>query len=166
MDPVWTARGSSLDPQRRILGKYEIRQLNTGSVDNLSSMKAFVDPDLSGGIITPSALTQGQLNSGSATRSFTAQNLLKEIADRWVVLILMSVADGGKRYGEIQAMVEGISQKVLSQRLATLTRLGMLTRTSHPETPPRVVYALTEMGESAVPSARALMNWVEEQAAQ
>lgn len=86
--------------------------------------------------------------------------LLSSIADKWVVLILLTLEEDGKRYSEILSTVEGISQKVLSQRLAMLASHGLVSRTSHPETPPRVVYALTDLGRTAVPAARHIASWV------
>lgn len=64
------------------------------------------------------------------------------------------------RYSELLSTIEGISQKVLSQRLSKLTSYGMLTRTSYPETPPRVVYGLTGVGKSAVTPAKQMVSWV------
>lgn len=100
------------------------------------------------------------LKSNEASRK-----LLKAVADKWVILILLTLDQEPKRYSEILNSVEGISQKVLSQRLTMLTDSGMMTRTSYPETPPRVVYTLTDLGRSAVPAAETMALWVHDNVA-
>lgn len=52
------------------------------------------------------------------------------------------------RFGELQKSLEGISQKVLTDSLRSMEKDGLITRTVYPEVPPRVEYALSELGES------------------
>lgn len=55
--------------------------------------------------------------------------------------------------------LDGISQKVLSDRLRSLEEDGIVTRTVYPEVPPRVEYSLSELGESMRPIISAMEQW-------
>lgn len=88
-----------------------------------------------------------------------SRRLLDTVGDKWNVLILLALDQGEQRYSELLKSVDGISQKVLSQRLGVLTDAGLVSRTSYPEIPPRVVYALTDVGRSASAPARQLFDW-------
>lgn len=81
------------------------------------------------------------------------------IADKWTLLILMALMQGTKRNSELQRQIAGISPKMLTQTLKTLTNYKMVTRTVYPEVPPRVEYSLTEFGESTAKPLSALLDW-------
>ena len=55
--------------------------------------------------------------------------------------------------------MEGISQKVLTDSLRSMEEDGIVTRTVYPEVPPRVEYALSELGESIRPIIDAMAEW-------
>ncbi len=55
--------------------------------------------------------------------------------------------------------MEGISQKVLTDSLRSMEEDGIVTRTVYPEVPPRVEYALSELGESIRPINDAMAEW-------
>ena len=82
------------------------------------------------------------------------------IGDKWKVLILRDLMDGTRRFGELRRSVGGISQKVLTEKLRELEADGILTRTAYAEIPPRVEYALTELGSSLRPVLDSLAEWV------
>ena len=54
-----------------------------------------------------------------------------------------------------------MSQKVLTAQLREMEDCGLVTRTVYPEVPPRVEYALTELGQSLRPILDAMWNWGE-----
>jgi DNA-binding HxlR family transcriptional regulator len=81
------------------------------------------------------------------------------IADKWTLLILMTLMQGTKRNSELQRQVVGISPKMLAQTLKNLTAYGMITRKVYPEVPPRVEYTLTEFGQSLARPLAALFDW-------
>ena len=68
--------------------------------------------------------------------------------------------EGPLRYGRIEETVDGISQKMLSQRLRRMTEDGLIARWAYEEIPPRVEYELTDLGRSLLPVAQALVDWV------
>ena len=92
-------------------------------------------------------------------RTCPSRRLLDSIGDKWAILILLALEHRAMRYGEIEHIVDGISQKMLSQRLRTLAADGLISRTAHSEIPPRVVYELTDLGRSALPALHGLYAW-------
>ncbi len=70
-----------------------------------------------------------------------------------------ALSDGPKRYGEPAATIGGVSQKMLTQTLRGLERDGPVTRTVHAAVPPRVDYALTDLGRSLVGLVSPLEAW-------
>ena len=69
------------------------------------------------------------------------------IGDAWVLLIIINLLRGPKRFGELQALMGNISSKTLTQRLRALEELGFVQRCAFLEIPPRVVYHLTDRGQ-------------------
>jgi len=65
---------------------------------------------------------------------------------KWSMHVLALVESGVRRPGAMERAVEGLSAKVLNERLAKLTRFGILTKTIYAEVPPRVEYDLTDFG--------------------
>jgi DNA-binding HxlR family transcriptional regulator len=88
-----------------------------------------------------------------------SRQLLDRIGDKWSVLIVIVLAEGSRRYSELAARIEGISQKMLTQTLRGLERDGLLTRTVHASVPPRVDYELTPLGRSLLEPITALEQW-------
>lgn len=84
------------------------------------------------------------------------------IGDKWKVLILRDLLPGKKRFGELKKSIGSVSQKVLTAQLRDMESNGLVTRTVYPEVPPRVEYALTELGQSLKPILDAMWNWGEE----
>ena len=85
--------------------------------------------------------------------------VLARVGDKWSVLIVMQLAEGEMRFSEIKRRVNGISQRMLTLTLRGLERDGLVTRTIYPTVPPRVDYALTELGHSLRHPVMALGQW-------
>jgi DNA-binding HxlR family transcriptional regulator len=74
-------------------------------------------------------------------------DLIGRVADKWTMLILDVLAEKGElRFTRLGELVEGISQKMLTQTLRHMERDGLITRTVHPVVPPKVEYKLTQLG--------------------
>jgi DNA-binding HxlR family transcriptional regulator len=89
------------------------------------------------------------------------KELLGQVADRWTLLVVGVLSEGPQRFSSIQAVVTGISHRMLSKTLRCLLRDGMVTRTAYAETPPRVEYELTELGWKLMDLARGFAEWTE-----
>jgi DNA-binding HxlR family transcriptional regulator len=81
------------------------------------------------------------------------------LSGKWKSLMLWHLHDGTKRYKELERIVPGVSQKMLTQQLKELEKDGLLIRTVYPEIPPRVEYSLTELGQSAFPILEMMHSW-------
>ena len=86
---------------------------------------------------------------------------LSFISSRWRILIIRDLLKGACRFSELQRSVRGISQKMLTSNLRAMADCGLVTRTVYAEVPPRVEYALTELGMSLSPVFTALESWGE-----
>jgi DNA-binding HxlR family transcriptional regulator len=92
-------------------------------------------------------------------RNCPTRELLDRIGDRWTVLVIGALRDGPRRFSALATTVDGVSQKMLTQTLRALERDGLVTRTVYPQIPPRVEYALTELGHSLRQPLRQLEHW-------
>ncbi len=89
----------------------------------------------------------------------TVTAVLGRVGDKWSVLIVGTLGKGSKRFSELRRAIEGISQRMLTLTLRGLERDGLITRTVTPSIPPRVDYALTDLGKSLLVPVSALSLW-------
>jgi len=76
-------------------------------------------------------------------------DLIDRVADKWTMLILEVLTEKGElRFTRLGELVQGISQKMLTQTLRNMERDGLVRRTIHPVVPPKVEYKLTGLGLS------------------
>lgn len=73
------------------------------------------------------------------------------IGNKWTPLIVRDLADGQKRFSELERSLRGISPKTLSERLKKLEECAVVDRRCFAEVPPRVEYTLTEKGHALLP---------------
>ncbi len=90
------------------------------------------------------------------------REFLAKVGDKWSILLVVTLARGPKRarFSELQKMVDGISQRMLTTTLRQLERDGLLTREVFPEVPPRVEYELTDLGLSLLEPMQHLVQWI------
>ncbi|RKG79429.1 transcriptional regulator [Corallococcus exercitus] len=81
------------------------------------------------------------------------------MGDKWSVLVIVMLAEHPLRFSELRRSIGTVSQKMLTATLRGLERDGYLTRTVTPSIPPRVDYALTEMGRDVLVPLNALAQW-------
>lgn len=81
------------------------------------------------------------------------------IGSKWKLLIMRNLLVRPWRFNELRKNLEGISQKVLTDSLRSMEKDGIITRTVYPEVPPRVEYALSQLGESMRPIMDAMEQW-------
>lgn len=84
------------------------------------------------------------------------------IGSKWKLLIMRNLLDRPWRFNELKKSLDGVSQKVLTDSLRSMEADGLLTRTVYPEVPPRVEYALTDLGKSLQPIIDSMKAWGEE----
>ena len=88
-----------------------------------------------------------------------SRQVLAHVADKWTVLILGVLTENTTRFNELRRRVQGITQKVLTQTLRDLERLGLVSRRIYAEVPPRVEYSLTPLGRSLVRVLDNVREW-------
>lgn len=81
------------------------------------------------------------------------------IGNKWKLLIIRNLRIRPWRFNELQKNLDGISQKVLTDNLRSMEADGIITRTLYAEVPPRVEYALSELGETMRPILDAMEAW-------
>lgn len=81
------------------------------------------------------------------------------IGSKWKLLIMRNLMVRPWRFNELKKDLAGISQKVLTDSLRSMEADGIITRTVYPEVPPRVEYALSELGESMRPIIKSMEIW-------
>ncbi|MCP2637684.1 helix-turn-helix transcriptional regulator [Microbacterium sp. HD4P20] len=101
----------------------------------------------------------GAFSEGCGTRV-----VLDHIMSKWGVLVLASLSDGTRRWGELRRDVGGISEKMLATTLRTLSADGLVHRESFPAVPPHVEYSLTPLGRDLMERMLPLVEWVAEHA--
>ena len=89
------------------------------------------------------------------------EHAIQLLGKRWTGLILDTLMHGPQRFGEMTAAVEGLSDRVLSDRLRELEMEGIIERTVYPQIPVRVEYCLTEKGRELQPVVDAVHFWAE-----
>jgi DNA-binding HxlR family transcriptional regulator len=75
------------------------------------------------------------------------------------VRIVGRLAEGTKRFGELQRELGGISQKMLTQVLRGLERDGLVKRQLYATVPPKVEYSLTRAGRTLIDLLDRIRSW-------
>ena len=81
---------------------------------------------------------------------------------KWAMTVLDLARQGVRRPGAMVMAVDGLTKKVLNERLKKLVRFGILDRVAYPEIPPRVEYGLTPFGKKFIGVLEAIENLQEE----
>jgi len=85
--------------------------------------------------------------------------MVELIGNKWKLLIIRNLLARDYRFGELRNSVPGISQKVLTDNLRALEADGLIVRTVYPEVPPRVEYALSDLGNTMRPLFKSMEDW-------
>jgi DNA-binding HxlR family transcriptional regulator len=81
------------------------------------------------------------------------------IAGKWKVIILYHLSQRTLRFNELQKLIPGISQNVLTKQLRELENDGLIHREIYKEIPPKVEYSLTDLGKDFVPVMDKMCEW-------
>src|SRR6266581_6560297 len=89
------------------------------------------------------------------------EHAIQLLGKRWTGLLLDALMEGPRRFCELTATVEGLSDRVLSDRLRELEVEGVVERIVYPQIPVRVEYKLTEKGRGLEPVVLAIRRWAD-----
>ncbi|MEX3015532.1 winged helix-turn-helix transcriptional regulator [Gymnodinialimonas hymeniacidonis] len=84
---------------------------------------------------------------------------LSVIGGKWKPVILFCIANGVDRFGAMQRSVPGITKQMLTKQLRELEADGLISRKVYAEVPPRVDYALTDVGRTVLPIIEQMEAW-------
>lgn len=87
------------------------------------------------------------------------RDVLDRVGDKWSVLVIVELANGVRRFRELQRAIDGISQRMLTLTVRRLERDGLVQRTVYPTVPAQVDYRLTPTGASLTHLVKALAEW-------
>jgi len=92
------------------------------------------------------------------------RELLMKIGDKWTIFVVLSLdlLGGRARFSVLERAVPEISQRMLSSTLKNLERDGLVIRELFPEVPPRVEYAMTDLGKSLLAPIQGLVDRAKE----
>ncbi|MBL0699103.1 helix-turn-helix domain-containing protein [Comamonas sp. JC664] len=85
--------------------------------------------------------------------------VLARVGDKWSILVIRHLREGPVRFNDLRRDLGGITHKVLTSTLRGLERDGFILRTVTPTVPPRVDYALTELGQELMAPIDLLATW-------
>lgn len=87
----------------------------------------------------------------SSSISLNVHRMFEDVLGcKWSLCVLQRIHEGIRRPGALERSIDGISTKVLNERLRKLSRFGIIKKCSYPEIPPRVEYYLTDFGDEFV----------------
>lgn len=99
--------------------------------------------------------------SAGHSDSALIRDVLSRIGDKWSLLVIGMLDAGPQRFTALHRNVSGISHRMLTHTLRQLQRDGIVSRTSYPEIPPRVEYAVTPLGRTLIEPVLGLARWAD-----
>lgn len=92
-------------------------------------------------------MTKGTISDPSIPNGCPLDRVFRLLSGEWTTHVLWVLSNNGPtRHGELKRLVEGISSKVLTDRLRMLEEQGIVSRDYEPTIPPKVTYSLTGAG--------------------
>lgn len=93
-----------------------------------------------------------------------SRTVLEVLANKWALYVLAALRDGPRRFNELRRILDGVTQKMLTQTLRALERDGLIRREVYPKAPLRVEYSLTGLGVGAGELTAAISDWSKQHA--
>jgi DNA-binding HxlR family transcriptional regulator len=84
---------------------------------------------------------------------------LDMVGGKYKSLILWHLLDTTLRFGELRKRIPQATPKMLTQQLRELEEATLVVRTVYPVVPPKVEYALSDLGRSIKPILEAMFDW-------
>lgn len=109
----------------------------------------------------PETLSEKMLRGDVMAAACPSREILRHLTSRWGVLVLISLLEGTRRFGDLRRRISGVSERMLAETLQALESDGMVLRVAHKVVPPHVDYSLTPLGREAALKVRALADWIE-----
>jgi DNA-binding HxlR family transcriptional regulator len=105
------------------------------------------------------SVTDRRLDNLKPSECRRVGEVLARVGDKWTMQVIAELGEGSRRFSELRRAIAGVSQRMLTLTLKNLERDGLVSRTVTPSVPPRVDYALTDLGRSMLLPVQALGEW-------
>ncbi|EXI89783.1 MAG: putative HTH-type transcriptional regulator YtcD [Candidatus Accumulibacter regalis] len=128
------------------MGSCEKHTIIVGTVSVLQKQALFGSPVT----FWCKSLAMNEINNSSRSTPSAYRHLEEVVGCKWSVSVLIAIADGIARPGELERHVAGISKKILAERLRKLTLYRLLDKHVYAEVPPRTTYSLTANGQKLI----------------
>ncbi len=89
------------------------------------------------------------------------QAAVEVLGKRWTGLIIRVLLSRPRRFTEMTSIIDGLSDRLLSERLKELESLGIVDRHVHAETPVRIQYDLSDKGRELEQVVEAIQRWAD-----
>lgn len=89
-------------------------------------------------------------SGGSNSQPTVAYIVEHTLGCKWMLEVLRLIRTEINRPGAMTRSLDGLTTKVLNERLSDLLNFGIVEKIIYPEIPPRVEYILTEFGHRFV----------------
>lgn len=83
------------------------------------------------------------------------------IGGKWKVLILYHLRGQTRRFNQLQRLLDGVTQRMLTLQLRELEKDGIVHRQVYQQVPPKVEYSLTPLGKTLLPVIELMYEWGE-----
>lgn len=85
---------------------------------------------------------------------------MEMIIGKWKIAIMLNLIHyGTMRFSQLQHVMPGVTQKVLTSQLRDLEQEGIVKRVVYPQVPPKVEYSMTEYGMSLQTILETMHEW-------
>ncbi len=100
--------------------------------------------------------------NGAKKNICPVKDILARLGDKWSIYSVLLLGQHEKmRFNELKTRIKGISQRMLTVTLRSLEEDGIVSRTIYSEIPPRVEYALTDLGKGLLLQLIELASWAD-----
>ncbi|WP_248930362.1 winged helix-turn-helix transcriptional regulator [Paenibacillus hamazuiensis] len=89
----------------------------------------------------------------------TSEIILGIVSGKWKISILDQLTEGPLRFNQLQRLLPDATQRMLTMQLKMLESDGLVIRKVYPVSPPKVEYALSELGEQLAPMLTMLCDF-------
>ena len=90
-----------------------------------------------------------------------SREIFSRLSGKWTIMILLSLEQAPKRFNELKKVIDGISQKVLTENLRSLERDGLILRRVISSRPIKVEYSSTNLSLELLEILNGLKDWTE-----
>ena len=95
----------------------------------------------------------------STALTYPEELTLSVVCGKWKFRILYRLANGPKRFNELQRSLGDIAPRTLTNQLRELEQYKIIERKEFPQIPPKVVYSLSKIGKTLLPTLDMLSKW-------